>query len=155
MIVKVEFDGSKYVAIHEIKIYNGSMRTKVKKCRNYTIGIDITNGRASTMNGNPYFKIYSGTYGNSNKSARIDMRTGEQIIHRDGKENLEITVDILDWLDEVFDYQCTNNEYSNYSVYEALWAFASSRGYNSITIVSHPSKDEFMKIMRNRYNRNK
>lgn len=38
-----------------------------------------------------------------------------------------------------------------YSVYEALWAFASSRGYNSSTMVPHPSKDEFMKIMRNRY----
>ena len=151
MIINVNSNGSNLMPINEIKVYDGSMRTKVKTCRKYTIGIDITDGRMSTMNDNPYFKIYSGTYSKSNDSARIDMRTGEQIFHKDGKNPLRITKDILNWLDEVFDYQCTNNEYSNYSVYEALWAFASSRGYNSNTMVPHPSKDDFMKIMRNRY----
>lgn len=101
MIINVNSNGSNLMPINEIKVYDGSMRTKVKTCRKYTIGIDITDGRMSTMNDNPYFKIYSGTYSKSNDSARIDMRTGEQIFHKDGKNPLRITKDILNWLDEV------------------------------------------------------
>lgn len=150
MLVNVNSNGSNLIAINEVKMYDGGSNN-VKECKKYTIGIDITNGRTATMSINPYFKIYDGNFEKSKSCARIDLRTGAEVIHSDGKKRLKITKDIIDWLDEVLDYQCTNNSYSQYSVYEALWAFAISRNPNPNSVPKHCSKSEFIKIMRNRY----
>lgn len=117
----------------------------------YCITVDIGRGQEVGFLGNPYMKFYNDSNPNkySARVVRINLITGEKIIHK-GHLLFKTNKSDINWLiNTLTKRKSTNKKYSNMIVYDAIWAFIydTARDYN-IKCATKPDINEFIKFLK-------
>ncbi len=121
--------------LNEIVVYK-DINAKEK----YIISVDPSEGYGKALLLDPYFKVYKGkSYIQSNEDIRFYLKDGHADKHNDGKKLLKVNNDLIDFIADILKSPCTNNEYTNLNIYDAIWKvlndYAKSNHYKIIDYI--------------------